>query len=86
MSHKAYQCGESMDMISNYMITNYMNCLLKAATPLRVSSRWQWQAAVNFDVSPYQTISVMTAILGTTIAFKMKDGQYEFQLLCLGAL
>ena len=41
-----------MDIISNYIIINYLNCLLKAATSLRVSSGWQWQAAANFDVSP----------------------------------
>ena len=42
---------EIMGIISNYMIINYLNCLLKAATPLKVSSGRQ--AAVNFDVSPY---------------------------------
>ena len=35
-------------MISNYMITNYLNCLQKAATPLAVNSGRQWQAAANF--------------------------------------
>ena len=41
-----------MDIVSNYMILNYLNCLLKAATSLRVSNSRQWQAATNFDVSP----------------------------------
>ena len=41
-------------MTSNYMIINYLNCLQKAATLLTVSSGRQRQAAVNFDVSPYQ--------------------------------
>ena len=44
-----------MDIISNYMIISHFGCLLKAATPLRVSSGRQRQAAVNFDVSPWQT-------------------------------
>ena len=29
-------------MISNYMIIDYLNCLLDAATPQRVSSGRQW--------------------------------------------
>ena len=37
-----------MDTISNYMIINYLNCLLKAATSLRFSSSRQRQAAANF--------------------------------------
>ena len=41
-----------MDIISNYMIINYLNCLLNAAKPLRVISARQRQAAANFDVSP----------------------------------
>ena len=41
-----------MDMISNNMLINHFNCLLKAATSLRVSSSRQWQAAANFDVVP----------------------------------
>ena len=41
-----------MDIICNYMIINYLNCLLKAASSLRVSSSRQWQAVTNFDVSP----------------------------------
>ena len=45
-----------MDIISNYMIATYLNCLLKAATPLRVSSSRQWQAAANFDVSPNHSL------------------------------
>ena len=40
-------------MISNYMIINYLNGQLKAVTPLKVSSGRQRQAAVNFDISPY---------------------------------
>ena len=41
-----------MDIISNYMKINYLNCMLKAAISLRISSSWQRQAAANFDVSP----------------------------------
>ena len=41
-----------MDIISNYIKINHLNCMLKAATSLRVSRSWQRQAAVNFDVSP----------------------------------
>ena len=40
-----------MDIISNYMITNYLNSPLKAETSLRVSSGRQRQVAANFDVS-----------------------------------
>ena len=40
-----------MDMISNNMTLSYLNCLLKAATSLIVSSGRQWQAAANVDVS-----------------------------------
>ena len=36
-----------MDMISNYMMTSYLNCLLKAVTPLRVSSGRLRQAAAG---------------------------------------
>ena len=46
-----------MAIISNYMVIYYLNCLLKAVTSLRVSSGLQWQAAANFDVSPYTKIS-----------------------------
>ena len=46
-----------MGMISNYMIINYLNCLLKAATPLTVSSGRQRQAAANFDVSSKSVIN-----------------------------
>ena len=42
-----------MVLISNYMVINYLNCLLKAVTSLRVSSGRQRQAAANFDISPY---------------------------------
>ena len=41
-----------MDIISYYMTIYYLNCLLKAATSLKVSNDQQWQAAANFDVSP----------------------------------
>ena len=51
---------ESVDIISNYMISNYLNCLLKAATSLRVSSGRQWQAAANFDASPKGTWNTAT--------------------------
>ena len=43
---------ESMGIISNYMTINYLNCRLKAATPLRVIRGRQLQATANFDVSP----------------------------------
>ena len=43
-----------MDIISNYMIIGYLNCLLQAVTSLRVSSGQHQQAAANFDVSPYR--------------------------------
>ena len=46
-----------MDIISNYIIINYLNCLLEAATSLRVSSGWQRQAAANLDVSPNLNIN-----------------------------
>ena len=52
MSHKDISKRESTNIISNYIIIYYLNCLLKAETSLRVSSSWQRQAAVNFDVSP----------------------------------
>ena len=52
MSHKDISKRESMNITSNYMIIYFLNCLLKAATSLRVSSSWQRQAAVNYDVSP----------------------------------
>ena len=42
-----------MDIISNCMIISYLNCLVKAATSLRVSSGRQQQAVANFDVPPY---------------------------------
>ena len=48
-----------MDIISNYMKINYLNCLLKAAKSLIVSSSQQWQAAVNFDVSPNTALSLV---------------------------
>ena len=41
-----------MAIISNYMVIHYLNCLLKAARSLRVSTGLQREAAVNFDVSP----------------------------------
>ena len=41
-----------MDIISNCMINNYLNCLLNAATSMRVSSGHQRQAGANCDVSP----------------------------------
>ena len=47
-----------MGIISSYMIINYLSSLLKAATPLKVSSGRQWQAAANFDVSPKCPFSV----------------------------
>ena len=40
-----------MDIISYYMMIDYLNCLLKAATSLRVSSSQQRQDAGNFGVS-----------------------------------
>ena len=62
MSHKDISKWESMNIISNYMIINYLNCLLKAVTSLRVSSNWQRQAAANFDVSPKLVLSVQNKI------------------------
>ena len=48
-----------MDIISNYMIVNNLNCLLKAAIALRVSNCRQPQAVVNFDVSPLRQMEVL---------------------------
>ena len=59
---------ESVNIVNNYMIIDYLNCLLKAATSLRVSSGGQWQAAVNFNVSPKSTWSDLTFYRPTTLS------------------
>ena len=50
------------------MIVNYLNCLLKAATSLKVSSGRQWQAAANFEVYPNSRAAILKKgfILGDT--------------------
>ena len=61
-----------MDIISYYMIINYLNYLLKAATPLRVISGRQRQAATNFDISPY-SVEPCDVICITSICLEMGE-------------
>ena len=58
MCHIRHTILESMGIISNYMVINHLNCLLKAVTPLKVSSNRQRQVAANCDVSPNYSVYV----------------------------
>ena len=61
-------------MISNYMIINYLDCQLKAATPLKVSSGRQRKAAANFDVSPYLGVFALGCDGGVVLYETSRDG------------
>ena len=77
-----------MDITSNYMIINYLNCLLKAAASLRISSGRQRQAAASFDVSPkYEDVSPScvysseTAILEFIYIYDLTNGFTDHNML-----
>ena len=64
-----------MDIITNYIMINYLDCLLKAVTSLRVSSGWQRQAAANFDVSPHVMLVkfvIVSLAFTLTVGFKKR--------------